>query len=184
MIKISDYYDVIKPGTVIGTDNWNSVPSWPIRFTAGWRHAKNNGKKLVNAINHLFSRKVSSHVLMVAEQNNLLYGIEMNWPKIHRVDLIDIGRIIFMSHHRDIDEEFINQWLWDSHSKNIKYGLLELLEFWGIDLEVCDEKKWHCSEMVMLAYRANCISYPKYWNHKVSPYDIQKWITNQEFYIN
>jgi hypothetical protein len=168
MTKLTrDDYAYLKPGMVIGTTNTASPLAAVIRGTT-------------RGIRHTFDGSTASHVLMVCEHHGLLYGMEMTWPKIRRVDLNDIGHICFIAKHPQLDladmSDRANHWLWESHSRRVKYDLKGLTEFWGIG-DDC-KKKMYCSEMYREMLKHLKMAYPKHWDKKVSPWDVQRLNTH------
>jgi hypothetical protein len=155
-------YDLLKPGTVIGVTSTGGILSWLIKATT-------RGLKYANC------KDTASHIVVVAEHQGLYYGIEMTWPKIRRVDLNSIGDIVFVRKHVRLDnsemQDRANWWLWESHSKGIRYDLKGLLEFWKIGKD--DKGKMYCSELYYYMLKYLKIEYPKKWDKKVSPYDVQ-----------
>lgn len=157
-------YATLRPGMLIGTTNLIHPISLIVRgTTAGLKNA--------------FNSKIASHVLVVCETHDVLYGMEMAWPKIRRVDLKDYTkwpeRIVFIAEHLDVNPARANEFLWESYSLRIRYGLFELLEFWGLPTDQPD--KMICSELYREMLKDQGISFPSKWDEKVSPYDEQKW---------
>lgn len=157
-------YGTLTPGTVIGTTSVLSPLGAVIRCTtAGMCNAFNPG--------------IASHVLMVVNVHDLLYGVEMSWPKIRMVGLNDIGRIAFCEsvipdYNYDLQHR-CNKWLLKSHEIGVKYDLKELLKFWKIKA-FDDPRKLVCSGLYREMCRGCGIPYPNRWNDRVSPYDVQR----------
>ena len=162
-MKILKAYKYLRPGMCIGVTKLISPLGAIIRATtAGF----------INT----FNPQIASHIVCVAESKGLLYGVEMNYPKIRRVDLNDLDPVVFVGYHPDLDQSEANDWLWESHARRIKYGILEVLEFWGLPTD--QPKRMICSELYKEMLKAQGLIYPKEWDVKVSPYDIQKYIVN------
>lgn len=163
-------YSKLVPGMVIGTTCLTSPLAAIIRFTtAGPRY--------------VFSRLAASHIVIVVREHDLYYGMEMTWPKIRQIDLCDIDKyVVFYTADRTLTnyrmQDQCNEWLLKSHYIGVKYDWKELFKFW--DMPVYDDpKRLICSDLYREMCRCNKIPYPKKWNTKVSPWDIQKYYVRQ-----
>jgi hypothetical protein len=159
-------YSELCPGMVIGTTNLFSPLAAIIRATTA-------------GIKNIFNKKISSHIVIVCEEHDLLYGMEMAWPKIRQIDLNDIEKhIVFIAKDSALVDEDLqwkcNHWLLTSHYIGVRYDWKELFRFWNIQT-YDDKKKWICSDLYREMLKYNGMNYPKEWNNKCDPYDIQRY---------
>jgi len=124
----------------------------------------------------MFSRRTASHVICVASVHDLLMGIEMTWPRIHRIDLTDIGRAVWYARHGGIagNEEKVNAFLWEAYERSVLYDVPGLFEFLGLGDDA--DRKLYCSELAREMYHAAGIrTFPRPWREMVSPLDLQRY---------
>lgn len=124
----------------------------------------------------MISRCVASHVVCVAEVHGLLMGIEMTWPRIHRVDLTDLGRVVWWARHAQMTRERgkeATEFLWSAYERSVKYDVAGLGEFLGIGDDA--KKKYYCSELVREMYKACRLAVPVGWRGKVDPLSVQEF---------
>lgn len=166
-------YGKFYPGLVLGTTAMDPLGAIIRATTAGWQN--------------IFNPNVCSHILTVVKEHDLLYGIEMALPKIREVDLSDYehsnwgNHLVFAANFispTDYEsQDKANEWLLKCHTIGIKYDFVELLKFWDDKIRN-DPKELICSDLIrnMLEYLK--ITIPVQWDHLVSPYDIQKYATD------
>jgi hypothetical protein len=175
MSLISKKFDYSKfyPGLVLGTTDMSPIAMAIRATTAG--------------IQNIFNPNISTHVLAVVKEHDLLYGIEMAPPRIREIDLNKyehgplLNHIVFAAHFIEWDDyktqDKVNEWLLESHTKGIKYDIIELFKFWDDDIPD-DPKKLICSDLIRNMMKFINIKIPIEWNKLCDPYDIQRYSTN------
>lgn len=131
---------------------------------------------------NIFNMKVSSHIMIVCQDHDLFYGMELTWPKIRMIDLpvkwVFHARIPGVSAFSDK----VNQWILKCHSMNIKYDWKGLLEFWHLTDD--EKEKWYCSEFAREMMRFIGVPFPFAWEQKVSPWDMQQYCKEKNLMVS
>lgn len=165
-------YDTLRPGYIIGT----TMTIHPMAMIT---------KITTAGMKNIFNPNIATHCLAVCQEHDLLYGMEMTYPKIRQVDLCDYehcragNHIVFIAKIPDIFCEKANNFLLESHRRGIKYDIAGLLEFWGLTND--NKKKLYCSELIRQMFKYIPLYYPKEWDEKVSPYAVQNFTKEYQF---
>lgn len=179
-------YGNLLPGYIVGTTNLLTSFGSVIRATEA-------------GVKNIMNPNISSHVFLIVKEHDLLYGVEMAVPKIRMCDLNKYEHGKFGNHavfvanpFKIIDPEYdynyymqenVNKWILKCHTIGIKYDIEELFKFWDIPVHGSG-KKLICSELIRNMLRKFNITYPVWWDDKVSPLDIQKWARNENLFVS
>jgi hypothetical protein len=172
-------YGALYPGLIVGASGSILDPvSCLIRGTEA-------------GVAHAFDPAVASHVFCVCKEHDLLYGMSMDLEGLSEDDLNtwehgNFGdHVVWVANPGVVWDNYalqdkINQWLLKSHAIGIKYDVLELFRWWGINTPD-DPKKLVCSDFTRIMLQTFGLAHPKEWDadFKMSdPWDQQIYFTN------